>query len=360
MTPLPPGATLGILGGGQLGRLLALDAARLGFDVHVLCPEPDCPAGRVAARHWVHAYDDEAALCRFADAVDAVTYEFENVPVEAVAVHEGAGATVRPGAAALRTAQDRLVEKRFFRGLGAATVPFEPVDDRDQLDEALARVGGRGILKRRRCGYDGKGQARIRSAADLDAAWEAVGGVPLILEGFADFALEVSVVAARDASGAFVAYDLPANRHRDGILWESTVPAPVEPEVAARAVEVARTAAEALDYVGVLAIEYFVMPDGEVLVNETAPRVHNSGHWTPEACITGQFEQHVRAVVGWPLGSVRRVYHARMRNLLGDEVGQWEALARAGEHVTLYGKRQVRPGRKMGHTVALAPRTGRR
>jgi 5-(carboxyamino)imidazole ribonucleotide synthase len=350
---LAPGDTIGILGGGQLGRMLALAAAPLGLGVHVYAPEADSPAFAVAARHTIARYDDEAALNAFAASVDAVTYEFENIPVETVRFLD-ARVPVRPGAKALKVAQDRLEEKNLARALGALTAPFAAVLTADELDRALAEIGAPAVLKTTRFGYDGKGQAKLGSAAEAPAALAAMNGQQAILEGFIDFRLEISVVAARGLDGAFAAFDPTENEHRHHILHRSVAPAGVSDVTAERALATARAIADALDYVGVLGVEFFVVGAGaeeRLLVNEIAPRVHNSGHWTQDGAVTSQFEQHVRAVAGWPLGSPARLgAAAQMINLIGDEAEQWGAiLADPRAKLHLYGKRESRPGRKMGH-----------
>lgn len=345
--PLPPGAVIGMLGGGQLGRMMACAAAQLGYDVHVFNPEGESPAARVSASQTVADYLDETALTGFAAQCDVVTYEFENVPVEAVGILERAGVSVRPGAKALENAQDRLVEKRFLNAAGIQTVQFEQIDGPDDIAVALESMGGKGILKSRREGYDGKGQARIRIGDDVHAVWKSVGETPCIIEALAPFECEISAIVARSASGEIAAYEPSENTHADGVLRASTAPARVSDDVRQAAVDAASRLADALGYIGVLALEFFVLPDGRLLANEYAPRVHNSGHWTPEACETGQFEQHIRAVAGLPLGSPRRLFDVRMDNLLGEE-----AIKAAGAPgVTLYGKGEPRPGRKMGHRV---------
>jgi 5-(carboxyamino)imidazole ribonucleotide synthase len=352
---LAPGATIGILGGGQLARMLALAAAPLGLNSHIFAPEPDSPAFQVALAHTLATYADEAALARFAAAVDVVTYEFENVPVETVAFLERL-VPVRPGAKALGVAQDRLQEKRLARDLGALTADFAAVNALADLKNRLAQVGMPGILKTTRLGYDGKGQAKINSAADAEAAWAAVRGQPSIFESFVHFRCEVSVLVARDVRGHMACFDVTENVHRNHILHTSTVPANIPPELAAEAVFVAQRMAEALDYVGVMGVEFFV-GDDVLYVNEIAPRVHNSGHWTQNACTVSQFEQHMRAVAGWPLGATRRHSDAVMTNLLGDDVSQWPALAaEPGAALHLYGKAEARPGRKMGHINRISPR----
>ncbi len=351
---LPPGSTIGILGGGQLGRMLALAAARLGMKAHVFAQKPDEPALAVAAGATIAPWGDEGAQRRFADAVDLVTFEFENVPVATVA-RLAEWRPVRPGPLALAKTQDRLVEKTFLRDLGIATAPFVAVDDAGALARVIAQIGRPAILKTRRFGYDGKGQMSLRDGSDIGAAFRTLGGAPCILEGVVPFAKEISIVAARSLDGAFQAWDACENEHQNHILSVTRAPAAVAADTAAQALSVARRIAEALDYVGVLAVEMFVVAEGDgaerVVVNEIAPRVHNSGHWTLDGANTSQFEQHVRAVCGWPLGSPRR--HGRrvvMRNLIGAEVEDWRALAaRNGACLHLYGKAQARPGRKMGH-----------
>ena len=358
MTAFPPGSTIGVLGGGQLGRMLALAAARLGLKVHVFAPEPDSPAFDVAAAHTCAAYDDRDALLDFARSVDVATYEFENIPlstVEFLTRH----VPVRPGAKALACAQDRLNEKTLARELGAGTAQFSGIASRDAL---LATLDGGFpvpcVLKTRRFGYDGKGQVKILTRSDAAAAWDAIGGQPAILESLVGFEIEVSVVAARGVDGEFRAFDVTENEHRNHILHRSLAPARVSPETSARAIDIARRFASALDYVGVLAIEFFAMPQGSlepILVNEIAPRVHNSGHWTMDGAETCQFEQHIRAVAGWPLGSIgRKAPAVEMLNLIGDEIHAWTAIAaEPGAHLHHYGKREARPGRKMGHVNRL-------
>lgn len=354
---IAPGATLGILGGGQLGRMLALAAARLGLRVHVYAPDADSPAFEVAAEHTCARYEDEAALARFAAAVDVATYEFENVP-QHTAELVSARVPLRPDARALATLQDRLAEKTFVTSLGIDTAPFRAAASEAELAAAVEAIGRPAVLKSRRFGYDGKGQALIRPATALADAWGAVFGAPSIVEGFVDFACEVSVVAARTEAGDFAAYDLCLNHHRDHILRTTTVPAGASAETERRAKAIAREIADALGYVGVLAVELFLVREGEaerLVLNEIAPRVHNSGHWTIEGAQTSQFEQHVRAVCGWPLGGVARTGAVRMANLIGDEVEAWrDLLAEGGAHLHLYGKAEARPGRKMGHVTRVA------
>lgn len=351
MTVLSAGATIGILGGGQLGRMLASAAAQLGFDVSIYCPETDCPAARIAAAHTIGDYADPAALLAWAKTCNVVTYEFENVPVAAAEALIGAGVLVRPGAKPLEVSQDRVAEKSFLQSAGIATADFASVDQPGDVDAAIKRFGGQGILKTRRDGYDGKGQARLEAGDDYDAAHKSLGHAPCILEALVPFVCEVSVIIARDHLGASLCYDLPRNEHVNGILRRSIVPANIDPGVADRACIAAKALADALDYVGVLALEFFVLEDGSLLANEFAPRVHNSGHWTPEACHTGQFEQHIRAVAGWPLGAVTRFHDVVMSNLLGDEALALPQDLLKNAVLTLYGKRDAKPGRKMGHLV---------
>ncbi len=353
---LPPGSTLGILGGGQLGRMIAIAAANLGYSCHVYGPEADPPAGQVAAATTIAPYEDEAALALFAAAVDAVTYEFENVPAATVDFL-AARVPVRPGAKALATAQDRLVEKTFANDQGAETAPFRAVDSRAELDAAIAALGLPAVLKTRRFGYDGKGQAIIRTLADVDAAFAAMKGAPAILEGFVDFVAEISVVAARGLGGDVAVFDPVENRHSHHILDVSVAPAPLlTPALALLAQTIAHDFLIALDYVGVLAIEFFVTGDGRLLVNEMAPRVHNSGHWTIEGAETSQFEQAARAALGLPLGCPIARGRSIMLNLIGDDARAWARLLLAeGAHLHLYGKAEARPGRKMGHVTRLLP-----
>ncbi len=346
---------LGILGGGQLGRMLALAGANLGVATHVLDPTPGGPAAQVATAETVAAYDDLAALDAFAATVDVVTYEFENVPADTVR-HLAERVPVQPGAAALETAQDRLLEKRFARDLAIPTAPFVPVDGPGDLVTALAEIGTPAILKTRRFGYDGKGQTRIEAAepAAAEAAWHDIGRAPALLEGLVRFEREISVIAARDSKGGIACYDPVENVHRHHILHTSTAPAALAPEVAVRAREIAGLLLDGLDYVGVMGIELFHLADGGLLLNEIAPRVHNSGHWTIEGAETSQFEQHVRAVTGLPLGPTTSLGRAEMTNLIGDDVATVPALlAEPGAHVHLYGKAEVRPGRKMGHVTRV-------
>ena len=359
MPALSPGDTVGIVGGGQLGRMLAMAAARLGLRAHVFCPDTDSPAFDVCAEKTIAPYEDEAALVAFARAVDVITYEFENVPARTAEVLAGIR-PVRPDAAALAASQDRLVEKEFVASLGIRTAPFTAVDTAGGLARAVAQFGRPSILKTRRFGYDGKGQTTIKEGTDLAVAFRSLGGVPSILEGVVPFTKEVSVVCARGLDGAFASYAVCENEHEHHILHRTVAPAAIAPETAAEAVATARTIAEALNYVGVLAVELFVTAEngGEALrVNEIAPRVHNSGHWTRDGATTSQFEQHMRAICGWPLGATTmRGRRAEMQNLVGAAVGAWPALlATEGVSLHLYGKADQRPGRKMGHWTRIEP-----
>lgn len=349
---LAPGATIGILGGGQLGRMLALAAARLGLRTHVYEPAAGPCAAPVVERVIRAGWDDVAALRDFASGVDVVTYEFENVPVATLDAI-GDLAPVRPGRRALEAAQDRMAEKDFLTGLGLATAPYAAVDDPGGLAAALGRVGAPAILKTRRLGYDGKGQARLAGAADAAAALAAIGGGPAVLEGFVAFEREISVIAARGLDGAVAAFDPGENVHRDGILHTTTIPAAIPARVAQDAALIAGRILTALDYVGVIGVELFVTPRG-LVVNEIAPRVHNSGHWTMDGCLICQFEQHVRAIAGWPLGDGARHSDAVMTNLIGAEIDAAPGLTGAAVHV--YDKGEARPGRKMGHVTRLSPR----
>jgi 5-(carboxyamino)imidazole ribonucleotide synthase len=344
---LAPGSVIGILGGGQLGRMLAMAAARLGMIARIYDPDPGAPAGQVAAL-TVGGWDDAAALAGFASGCAVVTYEFENIPPAALDAIE-ARAPVRPSRRALEISRDRRSEKAFLNGLGLATAPWAEVTDAASLSAALAQVGTPAILKTAKLGYDGKGQARIGGPQDAGAALAAMAGRAAVLEGFVAFTAEVSVIAARGLSGEIACYDPGENVHEGGILRTTTVPAGLRPGQVQDAVLLAGRILRELDYVGVMGVELFVTPKG-LLVNEIAPRVHNSGHWTQAGCAVDQFEQHIRAICGWPLGDGRRHADVVMENLIGDEVGRVADLARAGGvQVHLYGKAEARPGRKMGH-----------
>lgn len=360
-TPLPPGSKIGILGSGQLGRMLAVAAAQLGFRVHVYGNTPG-PAFDVAAVSTVGPFEDLGKITAFAETVDVVTYEFENVPLGAAAA-AAAVRPVRPDPRALEVSQDRLIEKRFLSGIGLPVAPFANVDGLDDLEVALATLGVPAILKTCRLGYDGKGQVRITSAEEPGWALDAIGHAPAVLEAMLAFEYEISVLCVRGLDGETAVYDVPLNRHRDGILDTSTVPAPVPDAVRERACTMAAHIAQSLDYVGVLAVEMFYIGANKqepLIINEIAPRVHNSGHWTLDACGVSQFENHIRAVAGWPLGSVSRHSDAVMTNLIGTDVENWAALAAEPDAcLHVYGKNEPRPGRKMGHVTHLKALTGR-
>jgi 5-(carboxyamino)imidazole ribonucleotide synthase len=346
--------TIGIIGGGQLGRMLAMAAARLNFRTIILEPQADCPAAQVANDQIVAAYDDPAALAELAKRCDVITYEFENVPV-AAAEKLASNVAVYPPPKALEMAQDRLTEKRFINDCGIPTARFHAVDSQADLESALADFGGQGVLKTRRLGYDGKGQRVHRSPADSsEGGYAALGSVPLILESFVPFEREISIIAARSLDGTIACYDPAENIHRDGILHTSTLPASISAETAAAARVAAEKILAALGYVGVIGIEFFALADGSLIANEMAPRVHNSGHWTEAACVVSQFEQHIRAVAGLPLGNPIRHSDCVMQNLIGDDilsVPGW--LSQDEVLVHLYGKTESRPGRKMGHITQL-------
>jgi 5-(carboxyamino)imidazole ribonucleotide synthase len=354
--PLPPGSTIGIVGGGQLGRMLALAAARLGFDTAVLGREPDAPAGRVAAKTVVGAYNDPEAVAELARMCDVLTFEFENIPAEVIARFEADGVEIAPGARALAVAQDRVEEKSFLNAHGLPTVAFAPVDTAEDITAALPGLGAPALLKTRREGYDGKGQAWVQDPADIQAAFDRIDRKPAVLEARAAFVREVSVIAARGRDGVVACYPVAENRHEHGILRTSIAPADCPRETCAEAERIARSLVGALDYVGVIGVEMFELADGTLLVNEFAPRVHNSGHWTLDACEVDQFEQHIRAVAGWPLGPTHLLAAVEMRNLLGDEAHDWARLAAEPEaRLWLYGKRDAAAGRKMGHVNRLSP-----
>ncbi|WP_427454117.1 5-(carboxyamino)imidazole ribonucleotide synthase [Litorimonas sp. WD9-15] len=346
-TILKPGDTVGILGGGQLARMLSVAASRLGLNAHIYSPTSDCPAASVSERLSVGAYDDAKSVLAFAKTCDAVTYEFENVP--AVTAKAAASvAPLRPGARALDVSQDRLVEKSFLRAqVGVDVAGFEDITSVHDLRRAVKRLGLPAVLKTRRFGYDGKGQVIIKTESEVDQAWEVVAPLPCILEAFVPFEREVSVVAARGLDGQVAAYPLTENVHRNHILHTSSAPASNDNGTAQ---SIAARILDHLDYVGVMGVEFFQMADGALIVNEIAPRVHNSGHWTQNAGCTDQFEQHIRAVAGWPLGEVTPKQGVVMTNLIGTDVETWQTLAaEPGTHIHLYGKREIRADRKMGH-----------
>ncbi len=352
--PLPPNATIGLVGGGQLGRMSALAAARLGYRCHILAREADSPAAQVAAGVTLSDYADPASLRAFAAAVDVISFEFENVSADGLELLASLK-PVRPVPAILRISQDRVAEKRFLNQAGVATAPWAAVATLAELQQAAARIGFPAVLKTTRYGYDGKGQARLHGPADLAPAFTALQPKPLILEGFVDFAAELSVVLARGADGTLSAFDAVENRHRQGILDLTLSPARVPPTIAEQAQTIACRTAIALGLVGLLAVEMFLAADGRVLVNEIAPRPHNSGHWTIEACPASQFELHIRAIAGLPLPPAVRHSDAVMKNLIGPEgLALWPAiLATPGLIPHLYGKAVARPNRKMGHVTRL-------
>jgi len=345
---------IGILGGGQLGRMLAVAAARLGFRTHIYEPGANPPAADVAHAVTMAGYDDHAALRTFAATVDVITYEFENIPTAALDVLE-ALRPIRPGRMALATSQDRLLEKAFLTGLGIACAPYAAVGSLADLQAAIGTIGVPSILKTTRLGYDGKGQVRLRVPEDAEAAWAAMQGAPAVLEGFINFTHEVSVIAARGLDGSVACYDPGQNVHRDGILHTTTLPAKLTANQRTDAVLMAAKVLNALEYVGVLGLELFVTPQG-LIANEIAPRVHNSGHWTQNGCAVDQFEQHIRAVMGWPLGDGSRHSDVVMENLIGNDMLRVPAIAREnGAALHLYGKAEARAGRKMGHVNRITP-----
>jgi 5-(carboxyamino)imidazole ribonucleotide synthase len=354
---LPPGGTIGIVGGGQLGRMSAIAAARLGYRAHILTEEVDGPAAQVSAGITIGGYDDPAALRSFAAAVDVITFEFENVSAEGLDLL-AALKPVHPSPRILGISQDRVAEKTFLNAHGAATAPWAPVEDLASLDAAIARLGLPAILKTTRLGYDGRGQARVSTRAEAEAAFAALEPKPLILEGLVDFACEISVVVARGADGEMARFDPVENQHAHGILDLTFAPARIPRETATSAEALGCQVAEALGLVGLLAVEMFVDRDGALRVNEIAPRPHNSGHWTIDACPASQFEMHIRAVAGLPLPPATRHSDAVMKNLIGpDDMALWpEILASPGLIPHLYGKAEARPGRKMGHVTRLFPR----
>jgi len=355
--PLPPNATIGLVGGGQLGRMSALAAARLGYRCHILTRETDSPAAQVSHAVTISDYSEPTALREFANAVDVISFEFENVSAEGLDLLASIR-PVRPAPSVLRISQDRIAEKSFLNNAGVATAPWALVETLDDLTAAVARLGLPAVLKTTRLGYDGKGQAMLRTPDDLAPAFERLSPKPLVLEGFVDFACEISVVIARGADGAMAAFDTVENRHKDHILDLTLAPARVTPAVDQAAQVIARRVADALDLVGLLAVEMFVDANGRVLVNEIAPRPHNSGHWTIDACPASQFELHIRAIAGLPLPPATRHSDAVMKNLIGPEgMALWPAVvAEPGLIPHLYGKATATPGRKMGHVTRLFPR----
>ena len=346
--PLPTGATIGILGGGQLGRMLSIAASRLGLRTHIYEPGANPPAADVANAVTTAGYEDEAALTAFARSVDLVTYEFENIPTQALDIIE-AITPIHPNRGALGTSQDRLVEKEFLQSIGLTVAPFADITDAASLDAAIATIGTPAILKTRRFGYDGKGQSRLNTADDAATAITDMADAPAVLEGFVTFTSEISIIAARNPQGEIACFDPGENVHRDGILHTTTVPARIPASLRTDAVLLAAKILNTLDYVGVMGVELFVTPKG-LIVNEIAPRVHNSGHWTQNGCAVDQFEQHIRAIAGWPLGDGSRHSDVTMENLIGDDVDKVPDLAREPNcAIHLYGKVETKTGRKMGH-----------
>jgi 5-(carboxyamino)imidazole ribonucleotide synthase len=354
LKPLPLGSKIGILGDGQLGRMLSQAASRLGFKVVVYGPDAESPAASVSAVSKVARYTDEAALERFATASDVITFEFENVPVASLDYLVSKGAKVAPNARALGITQDRILEKRFARSVGINTVDFYEINSLGDLEKAIAANGLPALLKTRREGYDGKGQVWIRAADEAKAAFDSLNGRPAILEAKADFQREVSVIAARGYDGTVKTYPVGENHHVSGILSTTLAPAAVSETLKTRAETIAKKVLEGLDYVGVLGVELFVLEDDALILNEIAPRVHNTGHWTQDGCLCDQFEQHIRALAGWPLGDTTARFQVEMTNLLGPDVLAWEALSQEPDsRLYIYGKDDPRPGRKMGHINRL-------
>ncbi len=349
---VPPGSTIGIVGGGQLGRMLARAASRMGYKTHIFTSEKDAPASHVATRTSVGAYEDPQALRSFGQSVDVVTFEFENIPADALAML-ALHVSVRPGPEVLFTTRHRLREKEFVRAQGIATAPFHSVTCLDDLRTAIARIGAPGILKTTELGYDGKGQALIQAEGDAVNAWARLGNAECIFEGFVHYEAEASILVARSTSGEMRCYPLVQNIHRDHILHRTIAPAPFIGSYQKQASQIAKNLAQSLDAIGLLAVEFFVTRDG-LVVNELAPRPHNSGHWSIEGAPTSQFEQHIRAICGWALGDTTARGRVEMINLLGDDWTLWESYARQPEaHVHLYGKTESRPGRKMGHVTIV-------
>jgi len=345
--------TIGILGGGQLGRMLSMAAARLGIKVHIYEPQPHPPAGDVAAQVFTAPYEDTETLRAFAKSVDLVTFEFENIPTEALDIVE-AITPVLPRRNALEVSQDRITEKQFLQAQGIAVAPFAEVDTLAQLAAALDAVGSPAILKTRRFGYDGKGQVKITDATQAEEAFAALAGAPAVLEQMIPFEREISIIAARNALGEVSCFDPGENVHKNGILHTTTVPATLSHALQTDAVLLAARILNALDYVGVMGVELFVTENG-LMVNEIAPRVHNSGHWTQNACLIDQFEQHIRAIAGWPLGDGQRHSNAEMINLLGEDANHLEQWQKHAIH--MYGKAEVKSGRKMGHINKISPKS---
>ncbi|MBL4739999.1 MAG: 5-(carboxyamino)imidazole ribonucleotide synthase [Sneathiella sp.] len=355
MTVIVPGQTIGILGDGQLGRMMAIAAAELGYKTHIFGQDKDGPAAQICTTMTVASYDDKKALKKFADSVDAVTLEFENIPLETLRFLEPL-VPVRPGQKVLQITQDRNLEKNFINKIGIPTAPFFNVESLDDLKEAIETIGTPSILKTRRFGYDGKGQFKLITATQAELAWSEIGEQDAVLEGFIPFELEISVIVARGINGDIETYIPVENRHKNHILDITLAPADVETSISDQAIEMARTIAEEIELVGLMAVEMFVLTDGTLLVNELAPRPHNSGHWTIEGCSTSQFKQSIRAAAGLPLASAERHSNAVMRNLIGEDASFWQDILSHPEmSLHLYGKAESRPGRKMGHVTRLFP-----
>ena len=355
MTVIAPGGRIGILGDGQLGRMMALAAAEMGYFVHIFGPEKDSPAAQVSHQSTVARYDNKRALKAFAKSVDVVTLEFENIPTDALE-YLSQFVPVRPGRKMLEITQDRLLEKSFVNNLGIGTAPFTNVENIDDLVQAVQKIGTPAVLKTRRLGYDGKGQVKITQGSQIDEAWAAVGESHCILEGFVKFKMEISVIVARSTNGKMQAYIPVENRHKNHILDMTLAPANIPPDMASDAMEMAEKIAKKIQLIGLLAVEMFVTHDGEILVNELAPRPHNSGHWTIEACATSQFHQIIRAVCSLPLGNANRHSNATMKNLIGDDIDAWAKIIKNPDNnLHLYGKSEAREGRKMGHVTKLFP-----
>jgi 5-(carboxyamino)imidazole ribonucleotide synthase len=345
--PLKTGATIGILGGGQLGRMLSVAASRLGFKTCIFEPQGDCPASHVANFHYKAEYSDTDALTNFANACDIITFEFENIPTEALDIIE-AITPIHPNRDALATSQDRFLEKNFLTRIGLQTAPYATVDTAETLEQAIDQIGTPAILKTRRMGYDGKGQSRLMSPDDAPQALADMAGAPAVYEGFIDFSIEVSVIGTRGADGSVSCFDPGENVHLNGILHTTTVPAKLSPSQRTDAILLTANILNALNYVGTMGVELFVTPHG-LIVNEIAPRVHNSGHWTQQGCVVDQFEQHIRAIAGWPLGDGTRHSNVTMENLIGNDVDRLAQIAKTNTAIHLYGKADAKAGRKMGH-----------
>ena len=351
---IAPGRSIGILGGGQLGRMMAIAAAQMGYRTHIFCPDRDPPAAQVANDTTIGDYADRTLIDQFCKSVDVVTLEFENVPVDTVE-YISQKIPVRPGAGVLKIAQDRVFEKDFAKKLKIPTARYAAIDNFDQLAAAVDAIGLPAILKTRRMGYDGKGQIKIKKKSEIESAWHAIGGMPAILESLVDFKMEISVIVARSPSGEIATYPAVENRHKNHILDETIAPAPIYPKLAKTASNMARKMAQQIKLQGLMAVEMFLASNGEILMNEIAPRPHNSGHWSIDACVTSQFEQSIRAVCDLPLGSTEILAAARMKNLLGDAVNKYaDYLSDPYAKLHLYGKQDAKDGRKMGHVTRIS------